>query len=318
MADTKKRTIRIATRGSRLAMAQTDLVATMLGGLGYDTETVIISTKGDQNRKESLARIGGKGLFVREIENALLENRADIAVHSAKDLPSELSDGLAIAGVPETESPADCLVWVKGNADVFTHQAVTGEYSDQPSVVHFHTSHPVIGTASPRRETELKHLYPQAEFKLMRGNVDTRLQKLASGEYDATILAEAGLKRLKPDLSGFEVRRLSLDECIPAACQGIIAIECRRDDKEMLQVLSDHLITDPMTRYRFDIERYMLELLNADCSMAVGANAAFGEMQEDGDIALTLRAMLKGKHVIEQGLLSGFQDLCEKAAKELA
>ena len=170
----------IASRGSRLSMAQVDIVDTALKKCGVRSQRLVISTKGDINTSSALKEIGGNGLFVREIEEALSDGRADIAVHSAKDLPYQLADGMTIGAVVKAASPADLLVIKPGHED----------------------SLHVIGTGSARRKAAVMRLYPDAVVKNIRGNVETRLKKLSSEDYDAIVLARAGVDRLGIDLSG--------------------------------------------------------------------------------------------------------------------
>ena len=213
------RKIVLATRGSKLALAQAEQVKALIEAKGFECELLIVKTKGDKDQNRPIHEIGGDGLFVREIEKALLDKSADIAVHSAKDLPYELAEGLLIAGVPKAASPADCLIRLK-----------TAASKDEPVV---------IGTGSPRRICEYLAIDENVEFKSIRGNIDTRLGKLESGEYDSIILARAALDRLNIDLSPYDVYEFSSEEMIPAACQGIIAIECRSEDKEIVRLLGE-------------------------------------------------------------------------------
>lgn len=237
----------LATRGSRLAIAQANSVKVKLEALGITIEQKIVKTKGDQDRISPLRKIGGKGLFVKELELQLKGGQADIAVHSGKDLPYVLMDGMTIAANPKAADPRDCLLFCKNK--------VLPEK-------------PVIGTGSPRRIKACKRLYPDAIFKEIRGNIDTRLRKLAAGDYDAIILAKAGLDRLGINLEEVECKIFETEEFIPAACQGILAVECRSEDGEVVSLLQQ--ISDPQTRFRFELERRIFCELQADCSMAVG------------------------------------------------
>lgn len=240
----------LATRGSRLALAQAKAVQEQLEKLGVTVEQKIVKTKGDTDRTSPLREIGGKGLFVKEIELQLQSNEADIAVHSGKDLPYVLMNGMTIAANPKAADARDCLVFRKNKAL---------------------SKRPVIGTGSPRRIEQCKEFYPGAEFKEIRGNIDTRLRKLIDGQYDAVILAKAGLDRLGIDMEGLELKVFETEEFIPAACQGILAVECRSADKEVVSLLQQ--ISDPVTRVRFELERRIFGELQADCSMAVGVHA---------------------------------------------
>lgn len=278
----------LATRGSALALRQAEIVKNALLENGAKVIISTVSTKGDKDRKTPLSVIGGSGLFVREIEKELCEKRADIAVHSAKDLPYRLKDGLEIAATPKAASFNDCLITRKGETL---------------------KENCVIGTGSARRISEAEKLFPKALFSNIRGNVDTRLKKLLFGEYDAIILAKAGLDRLGADLSCFDVKIFEKDEFIPAACQGIIACECRSDDEEAKAVLSK--VSDCGTMKRFSAERYMLSLLQADCSCAMGVHCSVdGEQTE-------ICAMFKGKKAKEQGLYSDYENLCRKIKDEI-
>lgn len=238
-------TLKLATRGSKLALAQAEIVSKLLNNIGVSVELVIANTKGDLDQSSPLSKIGGNGLFSRCIENLLLEDKADIAVHSAKDLSINISPKLIIAATPEADSPFDVLVTLKD------------------AVLPINAK---IGTSSPRRAAQIKKLYPECEICEIRGNVDTRLNKLKDKQYDAIILAQAGLNRLKPSLTDFNLTLL--DSFIPAAGQGIIAIECRKDDEETIDILNR--ISHKPTMSRLLIERDELKKLNVSCSDPVG------------------------------------------------
>ena len=243
--------IRIGTRKSRLALIQTDMfiAAVKKEFPGIETEIVNISTKGDEIIDRPLEKIGGKGVFTDAIESALLEKRIDFAVHSAKDMPSDITEGLCVGAVLRRASPVDVTVFRKGFVP-----------SDEM----------IIGTSSTRRSYGISKLYAHAVLKDIRGNVDTRLNKLHNGEYDCIILAAAGLERLGAfDDSRFDFVRLPTDIIMPAPCQGIIAIQSRRD--EFAEILSriDH--TDTM--YAYETERAILRLMGAGCSSPLGALA---------------------------------------------
>lgn len=243
------RKIRLASRGSRLALIQTKMVEQLFLEKGYDTEIIVIKTRGDLDNKNSLVKIGGNGLFVREIEAAVLNGEADLAVHSAKDLPSETAAGLRLYPVLG-DSPADCIV----HPESISENAIKR-----------------IGTGSPRRAMNVRELYPQAQILDIRGNVDTRLSKLRLGDFDAIILAKAGLTRLSPDLSGLVIREFLPQKFIPSPCQGIIAAQCRQEDEEIITVLSK--AADRQVNERFLYERGLLCALSANCSAAIGAFA---------------------------------------------
>lgn len=283
-----KKEIVMATRGSRLALAQTEIVKRQLESVGVSCKILTVKTKGDKDRTSALSSIGGNGLFVREVEEALLGGEADLAVHSAKDLPYELADGLTVPCVMKAADSRDCLVTVKGKASL---------------------KNPVIGTGSARRKAQAGKLFPSASFKEIRGNVDTRLQKLLDGGYDGIILAKAGLDRLKPDLSPFDIRVFSIEEMLPAACQGIIAVECRSGDREVRSLLSK--INDEESFLRFQTERYMLSLLNADCKEAVGVHS-----ETDGD-TVTVTVLYEEKRARASGRVSDYQAVCRNALEEI-
>lgn len=243
--------IKIGTRKSKLALAQTNMVVNEIKKYfpSINIEVVHFTTKGDKVLNKPLINIGGKGVFVTEIEDALLNKEIDLAVHSAKDLPLQLQDNLTISAVLKRGNYRDTLVTVKGKEIDFSREII-------------------IGTGSNRRKLAFKNLYPNAAFKDIRGNVDTRLNKLYNGEYDGIILAMAGLERL--DLlseSRFTFTSFDYKEFVPAPCQGIIAVESRNND--LTEILSK--INHKDTFYSFQTERHILNILNADCGMPLGA-----------------------------------------------
>ncbi|MDY2959991.1 MAG: hydroxymethylbilane synthase [Hornefia sp.] len=276
----------IATRGSKLALAQAHQVQDELKKINVDTEILVVHTKGDKDRNSALKEIGGDGLFVREIEKAILAGEADIAVHSGKDLPYNLADGLVIAGVSKAADCRDCLISAKGKEELN-----------------------IIGTGSPRRILEYKRANPDAKFREIRGNITTRLRKLHDGECDAVILAAAGLRRLNIDLSPYDVHEFSAEEMMPAACQGIIAIECRQEDSDVVKAVRK--MTHRHSWKRFNIERRLFRIMEADCSMAVGIHA-----EVDGD-KLILSAMFEGRRVEKTGTYLNGEKLCAEIKKEI-
>ena len=205
--------IKIGTRGSKLALYQANKVADLLKTLGYDVKIKIIKTTGDRVLDKKLSDIG-IGVFTKELDLAMLNNEIDIAVHSLKDIPTIWNENLIVGAVLERDSYYDLLIWNK-NVDF-----------DENSEV-------VIGTSSLRRRALLRFIYPNAKFELLRGNVDTRLRKLKEGFYDAIVLSEAGITRLGINLDDFNYKRLNI---LPAPAQGIIAVACKRDDKEMRNI----------------------------------------------------------------------------------
>lgn len=252
------RIIRIATRKSLLALWQAHYVKEQLEQLHphIEVELVPMTTKGDVLLDTPLAKIGGKGLFIKELEQAMLEGRADIAVHSMKDVPVEFPEGLGLTVICEREDPRDAFV-----SNNYTHleQLPAGA---------------VVGTASLRRECQVRARYPHLDVKVLRGNVQTRLRKLDDGEYDAIILAAAGLKRLELDarIAGL----MSPEDSLPANGQGAVGIECRLDDAELLELLAplDH----HDTRLRVEAERAMNRGLQGGCQVPIGS---YAELQGD-------------------------------------
>jgi hydroxymethylbilane synthase len=243
--------LRLGTRGSRLALIQTEEVAAGLRAAGAEVEVVIIRTSGDEMPEASLADFGGKGLFVRRIEEAILDGRVDAGVHSLKDMPSAVPPGLCLAAFPPREDPADALVSRNGRT-----------LTDLPAGS-------VVGTGSLRRSVAVRALRPDLRVAPIRGNVDTRLRKLDEGLYDAVVLAMAGLRRLDAGLD--RARPLPVDAFLPAPGQGIVAVEARAADARALELLSrvDH--TD--TRIQAEAERAFLDRLGAGCHTPVAGLA---------------------------------------------
>ena len=288
------KTLKLATRAGKLALVQANHVKDLLAEQGVQAEIIKVTTKGDADRKSSLRAIGGDGLFVRGIEQVLLAGEADIAVHSSKDLPYELADGLVIAGVPKAAAAEDLLLIPK----------------DRPlEAVRAAGRKPVIGTGSARRRYYCEKLDADVIFEEIRGNITTRIEKLRRGDYDAIILARAGIDRIHYDLSEFEVRHFTAAEMVPSCCQGILAVECREADEEICALLEK--ISDEKTRQRFDIERTLFRSMQADCSVAAAVHAQIDE--ED----LTLYALLDNKESLQKGTLSEAESLIGAALKDL-
>jgi hydroxymethylbilane synthase len=243
--------LRIATRRSALALAQTRMIARDLSARmpGLEVEEVQIVTEGDRVQDRSLAEIGGKGLFIKELEAALLEGRADLAVHSMKDLPATLAPGLAIAAVPPRESPWDLLVTAEGRA---LHELPPGA---------------VVGTSSLRRQIQLRAARPDLVVETLRGNVDTRLCKLKEGRFDAIVLAEAGVRRLGLAVNA---RRLE-DLVVPAIAQGALALEARADDAAVMLLVG--ALDDADARAATTAERAVMRALGGSCTVPMGALA---------------------------------------------
>jgi hydroxymethylbilane synthase len=251
--------LRIGTRGSQLALWQARAVATGLEMRGIAAELVIIHTTGDRLQQAPLAEVGGKRLFVKEIEDALQRDEIDVAVHSAKDMPAELPEGLAIAATLPREDPRDVLILPR-RAPAGDVAAVLARLGERPR----------IGTSSVRRAAQLVARIPGAVFTPIRGNVDTRLRKLDGGEYDALVLAAAGVRRL-----GFADRvsaALTIDQCVPAPGQGIIALEIRQDDEACRRALQG--VHDRAALVALDAERAVVAALGGGCHLPLGALAA--------------------------------------------
>jgi hydroxymethylbilane synthase len=243
-------TIRIGTRQSPLALWQAEHVAGMLQAQGFSVELVRITTSGDV-LKGSLSQSGGVGLFTKEIQRALIEERCDVAVHSLKDLPTEPIAGLCLSAVPEREDPSDCLL-IRDQKDL--------DALPEGSVV---------GTGSPRRRAQLLQVRPDLNLTEIRGNVDTRLKKLAAGDYDAIVLAYAGLHRLGLDQAISQKLPLSL--MIPAVGQAALGLETRQDDSATIEAI--RTLDHPETHWSVYSEREILRRLHAGCLAPVAAHA---------------------------------------------
>ena len=288
--------LRIGTRGSQLALWQANTVAARLAAAGAPpTRLVIIKTSGDQLQDRPLADAGGKRLFVKEIEDALLGHEIDLAVHSSKDMPAILPDGLGIGGVLPREDPHDAIVLPTTGLKARTTTELVVGLGPTPS----------IGTGSVRRVAQLLNIFPKARFTNIRGNVDTRLRKLDAGEQDALVLAAAGLRRL-----GFAARislTLPADVCVPAPGQGIVAIEIRESDDATRDVVSR--ITDADAAVALDAERALVETLGGGCQTPIGALAT---MVDRSTLELVgAVASLDGSRVIRATARAGLGDARE-------
>jgi hydroxymethylbilane synthase len=251
--------LRIATRRSALALVQSNFVADLLKQHepGLTVELVEVVTQGDRIQNVALSAIGGKGLFVSEVEDVLLRGDAEVAVHSLKDVPAELAPGLVLGAIPEREDPRDVLVTAEGDA-----------LDDLEAGAR-------IGTSSLRRSLQMRRQRNDLQYALLRGNVDTRLRKLADGEYRAIVLAAAGLKRL--GLFDRPLWPIPVEISVPAVGQGALAIEARQDDARTLALLAkiDHAVT----RACVMAERLFLATLGGDCHTPLGGHA---ELVDDG------------------------------------
>lgn len=253
LIDMAARTLKIATRKSPLALWQANFVKDRLEALypELQVELVPMSTQGDKILDTPLAKVGGKGLFVKELETAMLEGRADIAVHSMKDVPVEFPEGLGLHTICEREDPRDAFV-----SNRF------GQIDELPQGA-------VVGTSSLRRQCQLRAARPDLVIRDLRGNVNTRLAKLDAGEYDAIILAAAGLKRL--EMAHRITAFIEPEQSLPANGQGAVGIECRLDDHELHALLAP--LEHPETRIRVLTERAMNRALQGGCQVPIGAYA---------------------------------------------
>lgn len=276
--------VRIATRSSDLAMWQARYVQQLLSELDSSlrVELVSMSTRGDRDQSEPLRQFGGLGVFTREVQSAVLEGRADVAVHSLKDLPTRETPGLILGGFPP-RGPVHDVIVLPASAESERPPAaeLASDSNDQAdrNVLACFAPGARVGTGSPRRQAQLKHLRPDLELREIRGNVGTRLRKLDQGEYDAIMLAEAGLQRLTWS------ERISLvlqpPHFFPAVGQGALGIECRSDDQRTRALLAE--ISHPPTRSAVVAERAVLRDLQAGCHAPVGVHA---EVAGD-DLSLT-------------------------------
>lgn len=287
-------TLRLGTRGSALARAQTTLVASQLKELnpGLAVEEVIVRTRGDAMLGSPIHELGGKGLFVKEIEDALLQGEIDAAVHSLKDLPSDLPEGLILASIPEREEPWDALVSRGG-------ESIRGLAPGSR-----------VGTSSLRRIAQIRRYRSDLEIVELRGNVDTRLEKVAAGEMEAAVLALAGLKRL-----GIEERAtesLAPELMLPAAGQGALAIETRVDDAAT-RSLMDRL-EHPVTKRAVMAERAVMARLEGGCQLPL---AVFAEMRKAGFQLKARLASVDGERMVEKER-TGAPDDAARLAEDLA
>ena len=251
--------IRIATRSSRLALWQAEYIRSLLEAAGGVVEIIHIRTEGDRNQSDPLRQFGGTGLFTREVQRAVLDSAADVAVHSLKDLPTQSADGLTLAAVPDRAATADVLLLPHG-------QSPLDSLDQLPKGSR-------VGTGSPRRQAQLLHHRPDLQTLEIRGNVETRIRKLDEGEFDAIVLAEAGLNRL--ELSDRISFRLTPPLVYPAVGQGAIGVECRADDEATQRLLAR--ITNPSVLASVTAERSLLAALRAGCHAPLGAATSLKE-----------------------------------------
>ncbi len=294
---TPESTIRIGSRKSELALVQTYWVQEQLQqhfpNIQFDVETM--STQGDKILDVALSKIGDKGLFTKELELGMLQNKTDLAVHSLKDLPTNLPEGLMLGCVSERVNPADALVVHEKNKDKQLDSLPEGA---------------VVGTSSLRRLAQLRHHFPHLTFKDIRGNVNTRLKKLDAGEYDAIILAVAGLQRLK--MSDRIHQIIPAEISLHAVGQGALGIECREGDAKVLEVIK--ALEHEPTRDRCYAERAFLRELEGGCQVPIGVNTKI----EGDELTLTgMVASLDGKRLIRD-TVKGSRSDAEKIGSDLA
>lgn len=282
--------LRIGTRGSKLALAQSGLVAERLSAAHsrLEVELVEIVTAGDRDQASALSE--GVGWFTTAIQDALRRNEIDLAVHSYKDLPTARPDGLVIAAVPLREDPRDVLV---SRAALAFRELAAGA---------------VVGTSSPRREAQMRALRPDLEFRPIRGNVDTRIRKVDEGQYDATVLALAGLRRL--GLDGRATRVFSIEEILPAPAQGALALECRVGDAETLRYVA--AIDDPLLSQAVAAERAFLAAVDVGCQFPAAAYA------EHSGTALKVRGLLANDGRIVRSEVTGPSETATALGRALA
>jgi hydroxymethylbilane synthase len=271
--------IRIGSRGSDLALWQAHHIKKQLEELGATVTITIIKTKGDAIQNLSFDKLEGKGFFTKEIEEALLNNEIDLAVHSHKDLETNQPEGLEIACVSEREDPADLLLILPTAFD--ETQAFKLKKGS------------VVGTSSARRKAQLVALFDDVDIKDIRGNVPTRIEKLEAGHFDAILLAKAGVDRLQINLDKFKTIRLDPTEFVPAPAQGVLALQIREADKQLKELLQS--INHPEVQSKIEIERNVLRLMKGGCQMPLGVycddafkvHVAFATKWEEGTVFST-------------------------------
>lgn len=285
----------IATRGSKLALWQSNHIKNQLENIGYEVELKIFKTKGDKILDTPLALIGGKGLFTKELEDAMLRGEADLAVHSLKDVPTQLPEGLVLGAITKREVVNDALLSP-------SYQSI----EDLPP-------NAVVGTTSLRRRMQLLHLRPDLKIKDLRGNVDTRIKKLKNGEFDAIILAYAGLKRLGFLDSVEFVEKIDENVMIPAMGQAALGIECRPDVLEIVRKLNDQKSWIETT-----IERDFVDVLQGGCQVPIGVHAS---VLDNGDIiAKAVVGLPDGSQLLKDkifGSVENYKDLGKELAESM-
>ncbi|MCP4391047.1 MAG: hydroxymethylbilane synthase [Gammaproteobacteria bacterium] len=291
---TPRTELRIATRGSPLALWQAEYVQARLEALHPQLKVSLLTmkTRGDKLLDAPLAKVGGKGLFVKELEVGLLDGRADLAVHSLKDVPVQFPDGLELALVMEREDPRDAFV--SNNYDSLALMPAGS----------------LVGTSSLRRQTQIRERYPELEVDWVRGNVNTRLAKLDAGEFDAIILAASGLQRL-----GFDQRiraAIAPEECLPAIGQGVLGIEIRSDDDELRQLIAP--LGHAETTLRITAERALNQTLNGGCQVPI---AGYAVLEQDQLFVRGLVGEPDGSEIL-RAEVRGHSDQAHELGVELA
>jgi hydroxymethylbilane synthase len=285
--------IRIGTRKSKLALWQANYIAERIRKeLGYEVELIKIVTKGDKILDVPLAKVGGKGLFVKEIEEAMLRNEIDIAVHSLKDVPTYFPEGLDLVAITEREDPRDAFLSVEYNS---IYEMKKGE---------------ILGTSSLRRKSQVIQLKPELDIKDLRGNVDTRIRKMEEGQYKGIILAYAGLKRL--GLENKVKQIFSPEEMIPAVAQGFLGIEGRKNDDKIKEVIK--VLNHKESELRAKAERAFLKTLEGGCQVPI---AAYAEINGESLSIVGYISDLEGKRVFK-GKISGRKEDAEEIGTKLA
>ncbi len=288
-----KKKIRLGTRGSQLALWQANFIKESLEKLyNVEIEIVKIKTKGDKILDVALAKVGGKGLFVKELEDALLDGKIDFAVHSMKDVPVELPSGLHIAAITKREDPRDVFISKKYNS-----------LTDLPDGA-------LVGTSSLRRQCQILALRPDLKVEVLRGNVETRIRKMKEGVYDAVILAYAGVKRL--NLLEYVKEIIPETISLPAIGQGALGVECRVDNKEVNNLLKS--INDEETSYCIKAERAFLRVLQGGCQVPIGA---YAKVDHRKLIIKGLVGSLNGNKIIKETVSGDVED-CEALGQKLA
>lgn len=288
--------IKVGTRASQLALYQSNLVVGRLSTIvkNQNIETVKITTGGDKNRSVPISNVGGTGVFVKELEDALINETVDLVVHSLKDMPTDSPEGLEIVAVLDREDPADVLL---SNEGLKLNELKPGSK---------------LATSSRRRLAQIKAIRDDLKFVDIRGNVPTRIKKMQSGECDAIILAAAGLIRL--ELEEHIVQKFKNDECTPAAGQGALAIQCRKNDKDLVSILEK--LDDPLVRKEITAERAFLKILGGGCSVPIGVNAKYNPDYDNLTVYACVAA-LNGNQIIKHKLSSDTEEP-QKMGEKLA